>query len=134
MNEAVETLPTNKPLLVLLANDIELEMGLQRFADSAGMHLVRSDTAIDLIVMTAVAQVVNIDFCKPDEWEALRDFLADCAEGEMPDNTPLILVNYRDEQEKLVAELAKSAGTIHRCEHSSANAIAEIITSCTAGR
>lgn len=133
MNEVGVDLPEGKPLLLLFANDIELEADIHEFADSVGLHLVQSDTAIDLIALTAVAQVVDIEVCKPDDWQAVREYLAECEKGEMPDDTPLIFVNYRKGQEAQIAGLAKSIETIHRCHAGCASEVTGIINSCTAG-
>lgn len=135
MNDQRVTLPEGKPLILLLARDRELADALGRFADSAGMHLVQSDTAIDLIGMTAAAHVVDLDVCDSADWQAVREYLAECGEGAMADDTPLIVVNHREDNDALLAGLAKPGGTIHRCGAGCADAVVGLVaTHASAGR
>jgi hypothetical protein len=92
-----------RPLLLCLARDIELAAGLDDLAEEYGLHLLQSHSAIDLIAIPAVAQVVDLAACRPDEWAVFRGYLEELValvpdlppdpELMAPDEPPLLLLN-----------------------------------------
>ena len=113
-----------RPLLLCLARDIELAAGLDDLAEEYGLHLFQSHTAIDVIAIPAVAQVVDLAACRPDEWAVFRGYLEELVavvpdlppdlELGAPDETPLLLMNCPDSGDGMDAGLVKAKGTIFR--------------------
>ena len=135
--------PRGQPILLCLANDFGLAVQLQALADELELHLYQSHCAIDLIALTSAVQVVDLRMCVADEWRAFRTYLEECqtevTDGEegpaIPDETPLILVNWRQDSEPCSdTDLAKPEGTVHLVGPGCADVVIETVRRYIAGQ
>jgi hypothetical protein len=113
----------DRPLLLCLARDVELAAGLADLADEHALRLHQCHSAIDLIALTAVTQVVDPNLCRSEDWAAFRAYLRDVQRAapdetdetaHLDDNTPLLLVNCCEAANRMDAGLEKPTGTVFR--------------------
>jgi hypothetical protein len=134
--------PVDRPLLLCLAEDIELAAGLGDLAEEHGLQLHQSHTAIDLVALASAVQVVDLNVCRAEDWEAFRAYLEACqadapcipAEPATPDKTPLLLLNCRETGDRMDVGLAKPKGTILRFGVGCRDMVLEAIRSALASR
>jgi hypothetical protein len=134
--------PVGRPLLLCLATDAELAADLGDLAQEHGLHLHQSHTAIDLIALTPVVQVVDLTACRPEDWAAFRCYLEEAETGRAdtadepatPDGTPLLLMNCRESGDRMDAGLAKPKGTVFRFGVGCRDMVLQVITHALASR